>query len=275
MQDENASTGSAAAPEQARRGVRNWVREAGRTPARVLRSASPYGILAFLTASAVAPVAGSGLGASGAFAAALDQLGNIGGDHLADVLSHAARRIHAERSAGRWREPGRWRDAIADALLPRLEAQDHEARALREEVGELLHAVDAVGVALTESTHADDELRASLTRAFGALGTDVAELRWMAADAARALATIQRDLTEQGRVQRQQIDLIRQSLMVTTLLRQDLLRGSRAGWHCPVSTPPSRASPAGTTRWSPCAGRWTRGTRRRRWRRAARCSPPR
>jgi WD40 repeat protein len=49
----------AALTEQARRGVRAWVRHAGRRTGAGLAAATPYGILAFLTASAVAPVAAS------------------------------------------------------------------------------------------------------------------------------------------------------------------------------------------------------------------------
>jgi hypothetical protein len=65
----------ATAVDEARAGVRAWVRHAaGRTRA-ALRTATPYGIVAVLAASAVAPIAGAALGAPAEFAAALNQLG--------------------------------------------------------------------------------------------------------------------------------------------------------------------------------------------------------
>ncbi|HYN94629.1 MAG TPA: hypothetical protein VES42_12340, partial [Pilimelia sp.] len=134
------------AVEQARRGVRGWVRAAGRRGGAGLRAATPYGILAFLTAAAVAPVAGAALGTAGAIGVALGQLGGVGANYLADVLAGTA-----DRMRGRTPSEEEWRDAVAEALLPRLAAADDAGRRLRDEVAGVLRAVDAVEVALDES----------------------------------------------------------------------------------------------------------------------------
>ncbi|MCA2212328.1 nSTAND1 domain-containing NTPase [Jidongwangia harbinensis] len=205
--------------ERARGGVGAWARQAGRRAGAGLRGATPYGIIAFLTASAVAPVAGAALGAPADYTATLDQLGGIGGNYLSDTLAAAARKLR-EGEPGGPGEPDRWRDAIAAEVLARLEAGDERAAALRDEVAALLHAVDAVGVALRA---ADEEGQHALASAFGALGADVGRLQLLADDAAYALAAIQQRLAEQGRAQRQHTDLLRQSLVATAQLRQEVL----------------------------------------------------
>ena len=202
--------------ERARAGIRAWVRAAGRRAGEGLWSATPYGIVALLAASAVAPIAGVALGATGEFAAALGQLGGVGSNYLSDSLYATARRMRGS-------EPtiDEWRDAVAGELLARLESGDERAIALRDELGALLHAVDAVDVALRA---ADERTQQALAMAFGALGEDVGLLHHLASDAARVLAALQQQLAEQGRVQSVHTDLLRQSLVVTAQLRQDLLR---------------------------------------------------
>src|SRR4051812_4283462 len=108
--------------EQSRHAVRSWVRAAGAG----LRRATPYGVVAFLTAAAVAPVAGVALGAPAEYITALDQLGGMGSNYLADVLSTAARRMQGESVSEE-----QWRDAVAGELLARLEGGD---AGLRDEV---------------------------------------------------------------------------------------------------------------------------------------------
>ncbi|MGI5212180.1 AAA family ATPase [Plantactinospora sp. CA-290183] len=205
-----------AAVERARRGVREWVRSAGRRTGAGVRAATPYGILAFLAASAVAPVAGAGLGASGAFGAALDQVGGLGSNYLADVLAGTA-----ERMRGRRATEEQWRDAVAEALLPRLETADERGRLLRAEVAEVLRAVDAVGVALDESVRADVGWQRALADAFRTLGSDVGELRWMLTEVSGSLDRVQALLVEQSSELRQQMSIVRQSLVTVTQRRAE------------------------------------------------------
>src|ERR1043166_7129765 len=91
--------------DRARSGIRSWVRAAGTG----VRRATPYAILAFLSASAVAPVAGAALGAPAEFSAALNQLGGMGSNYLADALASTAARA----------DDRDWRDAVAGELLAR------------------------------------------------------------------------------------------------------------------------------------------------------------
>ncbi|MEV6492996.1 hypothetical protein AB0M20_30890, partial [Actinoplanes sp. NPDC051633] len=194
--------------QSARDGVRSWVRSAGAG----LRRATPYGIVAFLGASAVAPVVGAALGATAEMNAALGQLGGMGSNYLSNALVSAADRARGD--AG----PEGLRDEIAAELLARLDSGD---AGLRDEIASVLRAVGAVDIALRE---ADDDLRLELAGAFGALGADVGRLHLLAEDASRSLAAL-------GIEQRQQTDLIRQSLIATHQIREEL-RGRR-----PLATP--------------------------------------
>ncbi|GGK71106.1 nSTAND1 domain-containing NTPase [Mangrovihabitans endophyticus] len=210
--------------ERARSGVRAWVRSARSG----LRRATPYGIVAFLTASAVAPVAGAGLGLTGEYAAALDQIGELGSNYLAGLLAQTAERV-------RGTDEQTWRDAVAEELLARLESGD---AALRDEVSAVLHAVGAVDAALQA---ADESLRLELATAFGSFRHDMGRLHLLAEDAAVSLTEIQRHLAEQSREQRQQTDLLRQSLVLTVQLRQAVQDGRRTSESesGPAAAPPS------------------------------------
>jgi WD40 repeat protein len=207
---------------RARSAVRSWVRAAGSG----LRRATPYGIVAFLAASAVAPVAGAALGAPAEYAAALGQLGGMGSNYLADTLMSAA-----DRARGSATSEEEWRDAIAAELLTRLEAGDERSAALREEVAALLRAVNGIDAALRA---ADDRSRQDLVDAFEAFGV-------LAEDVARSLAAIHHELAGQGRAQRQQTELIRQSLTAIGQLWQEV----RGRLPDETGTPPAPPDPAG------------------------------
>ncbi|HEV7965888.1 MAG TPA: AAA family ATPase [Actinoplanes sp.] len=191
--------------------MRSWVRRAGAS----LRTATPYGIVALLAASATAPIAGVAMGTTAGLTAVLAQLGGVGSNYLAEALLATARRLRGTDPT-----EDQWREAIAEELLARLEAGDEQAEALRDEVAALLHAVGAVDVALRE---ADEHGREALAAAFGALSEDVGRLSLLATDAAHVLATMQQQLAEQGRTQRQHTDLLRQSLVITAQLHQEVL----------------------------------------------------
>ncbi|BCJ42107.1 hypothetical protein GCM10010168_65150 [Actinoplanes ianthinogenes] len=198
--------------ERARAGVRAWVRESGRRTKQRIRGASPYAILAFLTASAVAPVAGAGLGASAGFAVALAQLGGLGSNFLADALAGTAQRM---RGAGPITEQ-QWRDAVAADLLPLLDAGDEQSRQLRAEVSAVLHEIDAVATALTEAATADDELRRQLEQVFEELGSDVGELHWMLIDVRRSIDDLRQQFAGQSLLLNQQLEQVRRQLLAVT-----------------------------------------------------------
>ena len=101
----------------------------------------------------------------------------IGSNYLADTLAGTAHRLRDTDPS-----PERWRDEVAADLRERLEAGDERAAALRDEVTAVLHAVDAVDVALRA---ADADLRKQLVGAFGALGEDVGRLHQLGEDALR------------------------------------------------------------------------------------------
>ncbi|MGC7101007.1 hypothetical protein ACPZ19_40565 [Amycolatopsis lurida] len=212
------------ATRRARRGVREWVRAAGRGTGRGLRKATPYGTYAFLTAAAVAPVAGAALGGTDAFATALDQLGGMGGNYLANVLADTADRM---RRQGIEPSGEQWRDAVAEELLARLESSGEENLRLREEVGQVLRAVDGVGAALTESATHAHELHQELVGAIAVLGNDFDEFRWMLtelkqalAESTRTLGDVQRELLLARTEQREQSDVTHRFLVAVTKVRQ-------------------------------------------------------
>ena len=191
------------------------MRQAGQRAAAGARVATPYGVIALLAASAVAPVAGVMLGATGELAAVLGQLGGVGSNYLAETLTSAAQRMGQDQV-----EPDEWRDAIAAELLARMSRDDAAAAALRDEIGLILRSVEAVDVALRT---ADDDLRHELVEMFAAVGEDTGSLRVLAEDAAASLSTITRQLAAQGHTQRTNTDLLRQSLVATAQLRQELV----------------------------------------------------
>jgi WD40 repeat protein len=224
------------APERARAGVRSWVRAAGRNTRAGLRSAGPYAILAFLTASAVAPVAGAGLGASGAFAAALDQIGGLGSNFLADSLNTTAKRLRDgdPRAAG-WSEE-QWRDAIAADLLPRLAVADEQGRVLHEEISRVLREVDAVGAAIAEAASTDEELRHLLEAAFRELGLGVGELGWMLTEVRQSVDGLRQQFAVQSLELSRQLDQVRRHLAEVT--REQLPSGAGVPADVPAGAVP-------------------------------------
>jgi WD40 repeat protein len=201
-----------AAVERSRAGVRSWVRRARAG----LRSTSPYAILAFLTASAVAPIAGAGLGAPDAFSAALDQVGGLGSNFLADTLSDTAKRLRdRDPRADGWSEE-QWRDAIAADLLPRLAAADEQGRILHEEISRVLRGVDAVGAAVTEAAITDDELRHVLEAAFRELGLGVGELGWMLTEVRQSVDGLRQQFAVQSMELSLQLEQVRRHLAEVT-----------------------------------------------------------
>lgn len=199
------------------------MRETGRRTGAGIRTATPYGILAFLTASAVAPVVGASLGTSGEVSAALNQLGGMGGNNLADTLSGVANRLRERDTAP---SPNEWRDAVAQALQPLLAADGERAEGLRADVGQLLREVDAVHTALSASAESDVQLRDALAGAFRDLGADVGELRWMLTDVGRVLDGLQDQVAAESLQIHQRLDELRQQMVTVVRLRQEPVAGN-------------------------------------------------
>ncbi|WP_433381204.1 NACHT and WD repeat domain-containing protein [Actinoplanes sp. CA-142083] len=181
--------------ERARNGIRSWVRATGSG----VRRATPYAILAFLSASAVAPIAGAALGAPAEYSAALNQLGGMGSNYLADALASTAARSPGEE----------WRDAVAEELLARLEAGD---TGLRDELTALLQAVGAVEATLLA---ADAESRQEFAAAFESLHA-------LTADNRRVLDEIRLGLNQQIEEQRRDTTRVLGALAATTSLIRSL-----------------------------------------------------
>jgi len=200
------------ATAQARRGVRDWVRAAARRSGARLSDVTPYGILAFLTASALAPIA-AGIGAGGLLAAAVEQLGQIGGGYLSEALIDTADRMRGRRAT-----EAQWRDALAEELLARLADEGEQSQAIRAELGELLRGIDAVEVALAAAAETDAQLRDDLAAVFQALGHDVGALRWMLTDVHRVLGEVRRELAKRSHEQRVEMDRVRRQLLTITQL---------------------------------------------------------
>lgn len=226
------------AVEQARRGVRAWVRDAGRRAGRT----TPYTVLALLVAAAVAPVAAVTLGASAAYTALLGQIGAIGAGHFGALLSDTANRLRRRTPQPTGEQ---WREAVAEALAPALAANDERAQALRVEVSQVLRGVDAVAVAfaesIAESGTGSQELREQLAAAVSVLGVEIDELRWLVHDAVAALDGLQEDVAVQNSVHREQVDLTRRVYVAVTQLRQEVLRGPAAS--APAATPDEPHTP--------------------------------
>ncbi|MFI5896867.1 hypothetical protein ACIA5D_42885 [Actinoplanes sp. NPDC051513] len=187
--------------ERARNGIRSWVRATGAG----VRRATPYAILAFLSASAVAPIAGAALGAPAEYSAALNQLGGMGSNYLADALATTAARMDPREQD--------WRDAVAEELLSRLEAGD---TGLRDELTALLHAIGAVEATLLA---ADAESRQQFAAAFESLQA-------LAVDTRRVLDEIRLGLNRQIEEQRRDTTRVLGALAATTSLIRSLRPGS-------------------------------------------------
>lgn len=210
---DQAGASGDAAQEQAHDGAR--------VRGRMYR-AMPYGIMAFLAASVVAPLAAPSLGSSDEFAAALSQLGGMGGNYLADVLASAATRMRDVTS-----EPSdeQWRDLVAQELFPRLQSSDERAQGLQADVEEVLRKTDAIFVALDEAAAGRRSLHTDLVENMARLAGEFVEIRRMHAASEEALAGLQRQLAVQDNKQREQAELIHRVLMRVLELRRQPTAG--------------------------------------------------
>ncbi|MFB9902824.1 nSTAND1 domain-containing NTPase [Allokutzneria oryzae] len=206
------------APQRMRRGLGSAVKKVA---VGTLRYAGPPAILAFLAASAVAPVAISLLGVTtGAFAtAAVQLLGGMGGNYLADVMVSAAGKL---RGRGKPVTEDEMRAVLVEELTARLTGSGADAAGLRGEISGLLGDIQGVRVALESSSK---DVRGELAAGLLTLGTDFAEFRWILASTADTTLDIQRMIGDQLADHRRQISLAEQALFQITALRADVLSG--------------------------------------------------
>jgi hypothetical protein len=136
-----------------------------------IRGCSATGLLALLSAAAIAPLAGAGrLALSAALA---EVAGNVGCVRLAAITDWAAAGLaggpHGVRPPGAAGAPGgadRFRDALAAGLLAELEKNDAAAQELRASLTGLLLRVDGPRAAMDASA---GEARGHLQACFGEL----------------------------------------------------------------------------------------------------------
>lgn len=188
-----------AAVERAQGGVRAWISSLSRGLASGLHDLAPFGVVALLAASALAPFVPGVTPGLDTLEIALLELGQIVPNYLADVLRDFVQR---RRSGSVANDEDVVRQALADFLLKHLTATDAlAATALRSDVAHLVHAVDALQVAVATDTNVAKYLTLPLVQLPD-------ELRGLRVDVKRALdrlARIQVDLIEVlGRQQRDQ-----------------------------------------------------------------------
>ncbi|MFB9431922.1 nSTAND1 domain-containing NTPase [Streptoalloteichus tenebrarius] len=193
------------------------MRGVARATGRGARKLTPTGIVAFLTASAVAPVAAPLLGVdSPALAPLFAQLGGMGSNFVADFLSGTAERMRREGQDGI--DVERLRDLLAAALEERMGDP-----ALREEVARVLDAVGAAEAALTEAVAgAHGELAREITEGVRVLGVRFGEFHDLAARLDSTLVALHGRLADQEREQHHQSHLLRRTLLEVIELRRQV-----------------------------------------------------
>jgi WD40 repeat protein len=208
----------------AQRRIRAWVgARALETQQQILRLA-PTAIASSLAAAALAPMVQAMLsGEPGGVvaAAALGQLGAVGGAYLADTMEHVVAQMRA-RQAGPAAQ-----DAVQEALADELERRitDDGAEELRRDLLELLRAIDAVPVALTAAFDTGVQpLQDRLARALGELDAMYSGFQGLRDDVLATLASIQRALTSLLGGQREGADMQRQILLQIMIIRTVLER---------------------------------------------------
>lgn len=214
---EHADGRSAAA--RARAGIHAWIARAGQS----LLRATPYAILTALTAAALAPVLMPLLaGAAGSYVLQqlLAQLGNVGGEHVSDVLQDVVARLRREAKL-----TGVSEEAIQNVLERRLEEEmaGPDAAAVRAEITQILRAINGVGATLAAAYRSDVAgLGDYIGRAVGVLSETVTEFRALGDDMLHALASIQSDTTHILVAQQAHGDELRSVSLEIAMLRRDL-----------------------------------------------------
>ena len=205
-----------------RRGIRTWVVAVSRDAGRGARRLTPSGIAACLVASAIAPIAQPLLDpkASGLATALVGQVGAVGANYLTELLVRVVDRLRDGRTGSGRVSEEELRDALAQSLTARLDAGDVR---LAREIATVLSAIDGVQIALEAAVEASaNEVQQALVEGFAALEASFAEFAGMQQDAHEVLLSLQQEQVRQGIEQRHQTNLMRRSLITTTLLARHL-----------------------------------------------------
>ncbi|WP_182876059.1 AAA family ATPase [Microbispora sp. H10670] len=181
---------------------------------------SPHAVVVTLCVSALAPLAS--VGATGLAAAGVQVISGVGGNILADVIGKSMQALR-RRTAGHQPSLEAVEHEITERLLEALDANDEQARHLREEIAGLLHRIDAAGAALEAAvTSGDQRLQDHLTRAFAELGASFAEFRSLLGDIDRKATQLQESLYRQEALQRHDRDIALQQSVQLTLIREQI-----------------------------------------------------
>ncbi|MCT9931862.1 WD40 repeat domain-containing protein [Planotetraspora sp. A-T 1434] len=181
---------------------------------------SPHAVVVTLCISALAPL--GSVGATGLAAAGVQVISGVGGNILADVIGKSMQALR-RRTGGHQPSLEEIEREIAERLLEALDADDEQARHLREEIAGLLHQVDAAGAALEAAvTSGDQRLQDHLTRAFTELGASFAEFRSLLGDIDRKATQLQESLYRQEALQRHDRDIALQQSVQLTLIREQI-----------------------------------------------------
>lgn len=205
-----------------RGGIRSTVLAWGRGVGHGFQRAGPWAIVGALVAAAIAPVVWPLAGAVGMSAAVLSalfgQVGSVGAGYLVEVVTKALDR--ARQAGADEFSPARFREAIEDELRALTDDED-SAIGLRREVAALLRAVGGIDAAVSAAVEAGaEEVQSALDAAFTDLSGSVAEFGWMVEETRQTLSRIQEEQARQSVEQRHQTDLVRETLVKTTLLLQ-------------------------------------------------------
>jgi hypothetical protein len=205
-----------------RRGIRGWVITVSRNAGQGVQRLTPSGIVAFLVASAIAPIAQPLVdpNASGLATVLVGQVGAVGANYLTELLVRVVGRLRDGQTGSVRVSEQELRDALAQNLTERLD--DGDAR-LAEEIAAVLSTIDGVQIALEAAVEAAaDEVQQALVEGFAALDGSFAQFAGLQRDAHEVLLSLQQEQVRQGIEQRHQTNLLRRSLITTTLLARQL-----------------------------------------------------
>jgi WD40 repeat protein len=237
--DEIGPEGSEDTVARARAGIRAWVTAGG----AVLLRAAPTAIVTAMTAAALAPVLVPLLaGTLGSIVVqqVLAQLGNLGADHMSDVLQDAVHRMRGEAKV-----TGVSEETVRNVLERRLEQELAGPRAavIRAEIMQLLQAVHGVDETLRAAYDSEIQgLGDHIGRAMNELSLTAIEFRLLRDDTLGALTSIQRDTAFVRDAVQDHGDELRRLNLNIALLRREVALGSPASQGRAIGPVPAETS---------------------------------
>ena len=229
--------------------IREWVTAASAPGRAGSKWVVPLAASAAITAAACAPVVWpllAGAGGGAAVAAAVSQLGGMGGGLLAEAAIRAWDRLrsHGPPDAGQ----ADLRDALAAELGAGLTLDTPGAAALRAEVAGVLQGVEAVQVALTATVKESAAgVREVLVRGLRELGEEFTEFGWVLNEVNQQLTVMAEDVAQTAAATRLVADNQQQTLVELGMLRQEVrsafrYRADRSQLAIPAGSPADEES---------------------------------